>query len=110
MTYKLELVIDHEKQEFSRNNPPMLKDMTQALILQRHQLEMYSDEGGPSDEHYKRNEKDLAEFAVKFWNGQFKTEQVVNGCTLASLDEINNAIGDSLGKKDTDSEEKPEKK
>lgn len=107
MAYKLELIIDHEKQEFNRNEPPMLKDMTQALILQKHQLEMYANEGGPTEDHYHRNEKDLAEFAVRFWNAQFKMEQVINGCTLASLNIINQAIGDSLG---TDDEDKSGKK
>ncbi|MGV3336690.1 phage tail assembly chaperone G [Latilactobacillus curvatus] len=103
--YEIELIIDHEKKKFNRNEPPMLRDMTQALILQKHQVEMYSREGGPTEEDYKRNEKDLAEFAASFW-GQFKTEQVINGTPVSSLDAINQAIGDALGvKKDDDDDQ-----
>ena len=102
--YEIELIIDHEKKKFTRNEPPMLCDMTRALILQKHQVEMYSRDGDPTEDDYKRNEKDLAEFAASFW-GQFKAEQVINGAPVYSLDDINKAIGDALGVKDDDDDQ-----
>ena len=66
MAYEIELNIDGEKKKFIRNEPPMLREMTKALIVQQQQLKMYSKDDGPTEDDFNKNEKNLANFAAGF--------------------------------------------
>lgn len=103
--YELELTIDGNKKKFVRNEEPVLHDMIQALKVQYVQTRMLQRQGGETSQDADDNEKAIADFAVSFWHGQFKTGDVKQGCNLENLDVINIAIRDSLGAEDEDSEE-----
>lgn len=97
MSYEIDLLINNEKKKFIRNEPPVLKDMTKALIVQQQQIKMYAKDDGPSEDDFNKNEKNLASFAVSFWKNQFKAEQFISGCDKPNMDILNQALGDSLG-------------
>lgn len=107
--YEIELLIDGEKKKFIRNEAPMLGDLTRALKIQQHQVAWYTSETGPTDEQIDTNTKELAEFAVNFWNKQFKYQQVINGLPADKVDEINEIVLETLGQnEDSDDEDSAE--
>jgi hypothetical protein len=110
MAYEIELDISGEKKKFVRNEPPMLREMTKALIVQQQQLKMYSKDDGPTEDDFNKNEKNLANFAVSFWKNQFKADQFIAGCDKNNMDILNSAIADSLGGGNEDSPKKSQSK
>ncbi|WP_099975303.1 phage tail assembly chaperone G [Lactobacillus terrae] len=107
MVYKIKLRIDGKSEEFKRTEPPYLKDITNALILQQHQVAMYSNDKGPTDPQLKNNAKEVSDFASKFWNNQFSSEDVLNGADANAMMEISKTIDDCLGvTNETDEEAK----
>lgn len=103
--YELELTIDGNKKKFVRNEEPVLHDMIQALKVQYVQTRMLNRQDGETSQDANDNEKAIADFAVSFWNGQFKVGDVKQGCNLKNLDVINTAIRDSLGAEEDSEEE-----
>jgi len=95
MAYEIELLIGNEKKKFVRNEPPMLGDMTKALIVQNHQAKM--EESGPTEKDLEKNQDNLASFAEKFWHYQFKAKEFIEGCDLENMDNFNKALADALG-------------
>ncbi|GBG94980.1 hypothetical protein LFYK43_14390 [Ligilactobacillus salitolerans] len=111
MAYELTLTINDEKKKFIRNEEPMLHDTMQALKVQYQQARQLQRADGATSQDADENEKNIANFAVSFWHGQFKAGDVKQGCNLDNLDVINQAIGDSLGNTDDeDTEEDGEEK
>lgn len=113
MVYKIKLNINGKKEEFKRTQPPFLKEITRALILQQHQVAMYSDEKkGPTDKELLNNSKEVAQFAVEFWNNQFSVDDVLNGADSVAMTNISDAIDDALGvpKDDTETDTAEAKK
>ena len=65
--YEITLKIDGKNQTFKRTDEPFLKDITQVLILTQHQTKMYDKKDGPTDQDYRKNSDEVAQFAVNFW-------------------------------------------
>ncbi|WP_048703714.1 phage tail assembly chaperone G [Companilactobacillus ginsenosidimutans] len=97
MVYKIKLRIDGKLEEFKRTEPPYLKEITRALILQQHQVAMYQDDDGPTDKQFLKNSEEVADFAVNFWNNQFSRQDVLNGADGKAMTEVSKAIDDALG-------------
>lgn len=110
MVYKIKLKIDGKLEEFKRTEQPFLKDITRALILQQHQIQMYQDDKGPTDKQFLKNSEEVSDFAVNFWNNQFSREDVLNGADSKSMIEISRAIDTSLGTPKADEDNSEAKK
>lgn len=104
MAYQIKLNINGSVNTYVRNGEPGLRDTTNALKVQAQQLRMLGRKDGATNEDYDENEKNLAKFAVDFWKHQFTEADVIDGAvmSLRSLDSINDAIDDALGKDDSD--------
>lgn len=103
MAYIIKLNINGKVNTYVRNGEPGLRDTTNALKVQAQQLRMLGRKDGATNEDYDDNEKNLAKFAVDFWKHQFTETDVIDGAvmSLKSLDSINDAIDDALGKDDS---------
>ncbi|MBC6925093.1 phage tail assembly chaperone G [Ligilactobacillus salivarius] len=110
--YDIELVIDGKKKKFERNYPPTLANITDAMKIQRIEIEMVnSGKSFYTDEQLDEREKRIADFAVRFWKNQFTAEDVLNGAGLKTVNVINKAVEDALGVERTEeSDEKKSKK
>ncbi|MQS52173.1 phage tail assembly chaperone G [Companilactobacillus mishanensis] len=110
MVYKIKLSLDGKKEEFKRTEPPFLKDITRALILNQHQGTMYEDPTDIPDKRFMQNQADVAKFAVAFWNSQFTEENFINGADAQAMTAYGEAYNDCLGVKPDDTEEKEDTK
>lgn len=110
MVYTLKLRIDKKLETFKHTEPPYLKDITRALILQQHQVAMYQDDKGPTDKQFLENSKEIARFAVNFWDNQFSADDVLNGADADAMTTISKVIDDSLGTPNTDEDMTDSKK
>lgn len=100
--YEITLKIDGKNQTFKRTDEPFLKDITQVLILTQHQTKMYDKKDGPTDQDYRKNSDEVAQFAVNFWNKQFNKEDVLNGANKKAMAVISKVADDCLGSSDED--------
>lgn len=107
MAYEITLIIDGKDKKFVRNEEPVLKDITNALKIQRNQMLMYSKDGVPDEKEYDKDEQLLAQFAVDFWHGQFTKQEVIDGATRQAMDIINEGIGAALGVGEDEETESP---
>lgn len=112
MAYQIKLNVNGNVNTYVRNGEPGLRDTTNALKVQAQQLRMLGRKDGATNEDYDENEKNLAKFAVDFWKHQFTEADVIDGAvmSLRSLDSINDAIDDALGKDDSDKDQGSGKK
>lgn len=109
--YKLNLTINNKEQEFTRNSGPNLKDVMNAMKVQLSQLDIYKENQTDRDKFIDGYGEKLAKFAADFWSNQFNVEDVINGSTLDSIEQINKAYTDTLQQNsEDDSGKKPRKK
>lgn len=99
MSFQIRLNINDKENLFVRNGDPNLRDMTNALKVQSQQVKMYSKTDGPDESDFDKNESNLANFAVGFWQNQFSKNDVIEGATyrLKTIESINDAIEATLG-------------
>lgn len=99
MAFQIRLNINDKENLFVRNGDPNLRDMTNALKVQSQQVKMYSKTDGPDESDFDKNESNLANFAVGFWQNQFSKNDVIEGATyrLKTIESINDAIEATLG-------------
>lgn len=110
--YEIELIISGQRKKFVRNQPATLANITDAMKIQRIEIEMInSGNTFYTDEQLDEREKRIADFAVKFWHNQFNAEDVLEGADLAEVNIISQAIEDALGvEKNEEDDEKKLKK
>jgi len=102
MAYEVKLLIDGKKESFKRTDPPFLKEITRALILQQHQVKMYSKDSGPADKDLDNNSKEIAKFASEFFRNQFTQEDFLNGADGENVTIISSIIDECLGSENPD--------
>lgn len=109
MAYEVKLKIDGKTETFKRTDEPFLIDQTRALILQQHQIKTFSADN-ITDKSLMDNANDVAEFASKFFRGQFSKEDFVNGANNDAILALDAVIRECLGSDDTDENDKEAKK
>ena len=102
MAYEVNLIINGKKEQFKRTEPPFLKEITRALVLQQHQIRMYGKNDGPTDKDFDNNSKEIAKFASQFFKDQFTQEDFLNGADGENVTVISNIIDKCLGVKNPD--------
>ncbi|MGQ2374574.1 MULTISPECIES: phage tail assembly chaperone G [Companilactobacillus] len=109
MAYEVKLMINGKEETFKRTEEPYLIDQTRALILQQHQIKTFGADI-ISDKALMDNTNDLADFASKFFRGQFTAKDYINGANSKTIKTMNNVLSECLGSDDTDENDKEAKK
>lgn len=110
MAYEVKLTIKGEEIPFKRTETPFLNDTTRALILQQHQVKMYGKDDGPTDKDLMNNEKDISDFASKFFKNQFTPKDFIEGAHSDATITISKIIDECLGIEEPTDEEAETKK
>lgn len=103
--YEICLIINDKERKFVRNFPPTLANITDAMKIQRIEIQMINEEKSFfTDEQLDDREKRIADFAVKFWNNQFTADDVLNGADVKAVSIIQKAIEQALGVENTEAQ------
>lgn len=109
MAYEVKLKINGKTESFKRTDEPFLIDQTRAIILQQHQFKTFGTDN-ITDKALMDNENDFADFASKFFRGQFTTEDYINGANNDAILALDAILKECLGAEDTDENDKEAKK
>lgn len=106
MAYELIVKVKGQEKTFTRNEPPMVENLLDALKVQRIDTERFADGSKPPSDKLQKDWLDaLLQFAVNFWGDGLTKKDLQTGLPAKDIEVISQAVIETLGYGDDSDDE-----